>query len=54
VMRFLYRRYWILSDHSTTGGMKQMATHSRPDNGLNAWVVLCVNPIHTDTGTYHL
>jgi hypothetical protein len=37
---------------TTTGGIKQMGTHNRSENGCGAWVALCSYPSHTNTDIY--
>jgi hypothetical protein len=31
--------------YRTTGGIKQMETHNRSENGCGAWVTLCAQPL---------
>jgi hypothetical protein len=31
----------------TTGGIKQMGTNNRLENGRHTWVALCAHPTHT-------
>jgi hypothetical protein len=40
VMRLRYVRHCTLSDVGTTGGLKQIGTHNRSENGRSAWVTL--------------
>jgi hypothetical protein len=42
---------WLVTLYGTTGGIKQMGTHNKSENGRGAWVALCVHPTGT-SGTY--
>jgi hypothetical protein len=35
--------------HGITGGIKQMGTHSKSENGSGEWVALVSYPTHADT-----
>jgi hypothetical protein len=48
MMRFRCVTYCALSELQTPGGIKQMGTDSRSENGRCAWVALCAHATHTD------
>jgi hypothetical protein len=48
----LSERAVLCQRYEGTGGIKQMGTHNRSENGRSAWVALFEHPTHTDTGWY--